>query len=448
MTTYELNVDGLVGPTHNHSGLSFGNIASQTHYHQTSNPKQAALQGLEKMKVLTDLGIKQAVIPPHERPAIWMLRSVGYHGSDADILSQVAKESPKLLAACCSASSMWTANAATVSPSADSGDRRVHITPANLCSTLHRSIEPPTTSTILRAIFHDEQHFCHHDPLPANRMFADEGAANHTRLCSDHGQAGIQLFVFGRYATAKNKPQPKRFPARQTWEASQAIARLHLLEPNHTLFAQQNPNAIDAGVFHNDVVATGNQNVFLYHEETFVDTRKVIADLKTQFQQACGEELITIEVPANLISLDQAISSYLFNSQIVSLPNNTMTMIAPQECKEMTETKRFLEELLSDENNPIQKVKFFDLRESMNNGGGPACLRLRIVLTEEQLASMNTHVLLDDVLYGKLKTWIEDSYRDHLHPNDLADPALLKESQSALDKLTQILQLGSIYSFQ
>ncbi len=184
----EVNFDGIVGPTHNYAGLSPGNLASQKHINQPSNPRQAALQGLAKMKMLADMGIPQAVLPPHEPPDMNALRRAGFSGSDAQVLEKAAKEKPQLLAACSSASAMWTANAATVSPSADSADGRVHFTPANLFTLFHRSIEAQTTAQILRAIFADPSVFVHHPPLPSSSDYADEGAANHMRLSASYGQ--------------------------------------------------------------------------------------------------------------------------------------------------------------------------------------------------------------------------------------------------------------------
>src|SRR5881398_2438280 len=118
------------------------------------------------MKFLADLGVKQAVLPPHERPHLPTLRRLGFTGSDADVLHKVHKEDPMLLAAVSSSSAMWTANAATVSPSADCADARVHFTAANLLTQFHRSLEPQTTAAILKAIFTDERHFAHHPALP------------------------------------------------------------------------------------------------------------------------------------------------------------------------------------------------------------------------------------------------------------------------------------------
>lgn len=442
-TALEVNFDGIVGPTHNYSGLSFGNVASIKNQSLVSNPKAAALQGLEKMKFLSNLGIKQAVLPPHERPHIPTLRSLGFEGSDAEILQKAAHETPELIAACCSGAAMWTANAATVSPSADTKDRRVHFTPANLSNKFHRSIEPCFTGLVLKTLFSDEQFFVHHPSLPAGNYFTDEGAANHNRFCRTYGEPGIELFVFGKYAFKQNKISPKKYPARQTFEACQALARTHCLDPNKVLFALQNPDAIDAGVFHNDVISVANENVFFYHEKAFQETPQILDRIKHLYPQ-----LVEIQVQASEVSLSDAVSSYLFNSQIVTLPTGRMALIAPSECAEIGTVKQFLDQLIESKKTPIREIYCQNLRESMANGGGPACLRLRVVLTQKEIEAVHPHVFLNDQLYHALKAWIQKHYRDRLSVGDLGDPLLLTETREALDELTKILKLGSIYPFQ
>ena len=175
MKAYEVNFDGIVGPTHNYSGLSYGNVASMQNIQTVSNPKEAALQGLEKMKYLADLGLKQAVLPPHERPLISTLKLLGFAGKESDILAAAEAKEPLLLSACSSAAAMWTANAAAISPSADSIDRHVHFTPANLSAKFHRSIEAEFTSQVLKAVFKDPIYFRHHPCLPQGSFFLMKG---------------------------------------------------------------------------------------------------------------------------------------------------------------------------------------------------------------------------------------------------------------------------------
>ncbi|MGC3873505.1 N-succinylarginine dihydrolase [Halomonas sp. GXIMD04776] len=443
----EVNFDGLVGPTHNYAGLAHGNVASMRHGGLESDPKEAALQGLAKMKALKDAGFAQGVLPPQQRPDLGALRDLGFSGSNAQVLERAAHEAPQLLRAVCSASSMWTANAATVTPSRDAVDGRVHFTPANLQSSFHRFLEPQTTGRVLAAIFRDEARFAHHPVLPATPAFSDEGAANHTRLAATHGEAGVHLFVYGRQAFGgADRKEPKRFPARQTLEASQAIARQHGLNDAQTVFAQQHPEAIDAGVFHNDVIAVGNGPVLLYHEMAFFEEERTLEALRSKM----AAPLIPVRVPLEAMSLEDAVSSYLFNSQLLSDPDGSgaMTLVVPGECQENDAVWRTIQDLLLGGNNPIGEVVVKDVKQSMRNGGGPACLRLRVVLSQAERSNLSGRVLLDDTLYGDLTAWVEKHYRDRLTPEDLADPQLAEETLTALDELTQILAIGNVYPFQ
>ncbi|MFC7366832.1 N-succinylarginine dihydrolase [Vreelandella zhaodongensis] len=439
----EVNFDGLVGPTHNYSGLAHGNVASMSHGGLVSNPKEGALQGLLKMKSLMDAGYAQGVLPPQQRPDVGALRDLGFSGSNSDVLNRAAKEAPQLLRAVCSASSMWTANAGTVTPSVDAPDRRVHFTPANLQSSFHRYLEPQTTGRVLQAIFHDEQHFAHHPVLPATPAFSDEGAANHTRLCGEHGEPGVHLFVYGRQAFGGER-EPQRFPARQTLEASQAVARQHGLTDAQTVFAQQHPDAIDAGVFHNDVIAVGNGPVLLYHEMAFLDEARTLDELRAKM----STPLIPVRVPLDAVSMDDAVASYLFNSQLLSNPDGTMTLVVPSECQEREAVWRTIQDFILAGNNPISDVVVKDVKQSMRNGGGPACLRLRVALSEAEQAALTGRVLMNDALYDDLTAWVNRHYRDRLAADDLADPQLATEVLTALDELTQLLKIGPVYPFQ
>lgn len=443
----EVNFDGLIGPSHNYSGLSIGNLASMKHKKHVSNPKLAALQGLEKMRLLSSLGIKQAILPPQERPFIPILKQLGFTGTNEEILQKGWEEIRFIVQACCSAAYMWAANAATVCPSTDSYDQKVHFTPANLISKFHRSFEAPSTAKTLKKIFNNSNYFVHHDPLPSHHYFADEGAANHTRFCKTYGEKGIHLFVFGRSVLHSYLPTPSHFPARQTLEASQAIARLHQLDPHQLVFAQQNPAAIDKGVFHNDVISVGNQSLFFFHEYAFVHTQEVLHLLQDRMEKICHHSLHLLQVMENEVPMKEAIKTYLFNSQLISTENR-MILIAPVECEQSPIVSAYLTNLLQQKDPPIKEVLFQDVRESMQNGGGPACLRLRVVLNDKEWKAIHPGIILTEALYHQLVRWINTHYRDHLRIEDLADPFLIRESQVALDELSQILQLGSIYSFQ
>lgn len=446
MKSCEVNFDGLVGPTHNYGGLSYGNVASQSNCQQASNPREAALQGLAKMKALTELGFTQGVLAPQERPDIAGLRKLGFGGTDAQVIERAAKQSMPLLVASCSASSMWVANAATVSPSADTADGRVHFTAANLNCKYHRSIEHPTTSRVLGAMFADQQHFAHHAALPAVAQFGDEGAANHTRFCRNYGEAGVEFFVFGRAAFDTRFPAPQKYPARQTLEASQAVARLHGLSAEGLVYGQQNPAVIDQGVFHNDVIAVGNGEVLFYHEDAFLNTEHMLSELHDKLARR-GGRFQAICVPRSEVAVDDAVRSYLFNSQLLSRADGSMLLIVPEECRSNERVWSYLQRLIADEG-PIREVKVFDLKQSMQNGGGPACLRLRVALNETELAAVNPGVIMTAPLYDTLTQWVDKHYRDRLSESDLADPQLLTECRTALDELTQHLKLGAVYPFQ
>jgi len=446
MPAVEMNFDGLVGPTHNYGGLSYGNVASQSNSQQGSNPREAAKQGLAKMKALLDMGFAQGVLAPQERPDVAALRSLGFAGTDAQVVAKAAKEAMPLLAACSSASSMWTANSCTVSPSADTADGRVHFTAANLNCKFHRSIEHPTTSRVLAAMFNNAEHFAHHAALPAVGQFGDEGAANHTRFCKGYDEAGVEFFVFGRSAFDSRFPAPQRYPARQTLEASQAVARLHGLSEAGVVYAQQNPAVIDQGVFHNDVIAVGNGELMFHHQDAFLNSEQVLAELQEKLA-ARGGRFQSVCVPREQVTVEDAVKSYLFNSQLLSRADGSMLLIVPEECRNNERVWNYLQQLTGS-GSAIGEVQVFDLKQSMQNGGGPACLRLRVALKQAELAAVNPGVVMSHALYATLNTWVDKHYRDRLVEADLADPQLLIECRTALDELTQILKLGAVYPFQ
>ena len=445
MSAVEVNFDGLVGPTHNFGGLSEGNLESAENAGRVSNPRAAALQGLAKMRLLMRLGVPQAVLPPHERPHVETLRRLGFCGADADVLQRAFKADPALVANLSSASSMWAANAATVSPGADAADRRLHITPANLSSLFHRSIETSFTAQVLRAIFADETRFCIHDALPRGGKLGDEGAANHMRLCPSHDEAGAEIFIYGRSAFEASGIA-RKFEPRQALEASQSIARAHRLDVRNTLFLRQAQAAIDAGAFHNDVVAVSNGPVLLAHERAFEQGSAAFDAIR----EACPYARLLVAREAD-VPLDEAVRSYLFNSQLVTRPTDAsagaMTLILPEEVKSAPAALAFAQGLAAGDS-PISELVFTDLRQSMWNGGGPACLRLRVVMTPAERAALRGRVLLNDLTLARIEDWVRRHYRDRLGAADLGDPALLDESRAALDELTSILALGSIYAFQ
>jgi succinylarginine dihydrolase len=440
----EFNFDGLVGPTHHYGGLAEGNRASAGHRFQISHPRLAALQGLEKMRVLAGMGVGQAILPPLYRPYLDVLRRVGFGGSDEQVIEAAFRYSPSLLSAAFSASGMWTANAAVFTPSCDSCDGVVHVTPANLISNLHRSLEADETAALLKKVFPDFNVFKHHPPLPKTVAFSDEGAANHVRLVSSDRGLGTHLFVYGKEYFGAN-PQT-HYPQRQTLEACQAIARLHELREETVVFARQSPAAIDAGVFHNDVISTGHESLFLYHADAFSDGPMVVDRLKKVFEETQHRSLRAIQI--NEFSLAEAVESYFFNSQIVTRSDGRLVMVAPTESEKNPKVRSVIADLANGKNAALADVLFLNLRESMHNGGGPACLRTRVVLNEEERSAVSPGLFFSETLFDELTRWVKLHYRESLSLSDFREPALLTEIQTALDKLTQILGLGSIYSFQ
>jgi succinylarginine dihydrolase len=411
----EINFDGIVGPSHNYAGLSLGNIASASHAGDPSYPRAAALQGVAKMRGnLARLGV-QGFLLPLPRPNGALQAALALDGS----------EPPQLRAAPWSASSMWTANAATVSPAPDTADGRCHLTPANLVTMLHRAQEWPDTKRQLAIAFADTSHFAIHDAVPPT--FGDEGAANHMRLCEAHDAPGVEVFVYGRTGG--------RFPARQHEQASRLVARAHGLDPARTVFIEQNPEAIAAGAFHNDVVAVANGPVLFTHSDAFADQQGAYDAIRAVFPA-----LEVVEVHSSKVSLAEAIRTYLFNAQLLTLPSGEMALIVPEECRESPSVWSYCEALM-DSNGPIRHVIPVDVRQSMANGGGPACLRLRVVCDP---ARVDPRFLLDPAKADLIESVISRHWPEQIDPSDLGSETLAGSVIAARLALLEALDLGQL----
>jgi succinylarginine dihydrolase len=415
MALREINFDGIVGPSHNYAGLSLGNLASTRSAGHVSQPRAAALQGIDKMRATLALGLSQGIFVPHPRPDRPWLAALGTDIDHADAV---------LAANAMSASAMWAANAATVSPAPDTSDGKCHLTVANLKTMPHRSHEWPAMLAHLKAAFGSDS-FAVHEPIPP--AFGDEGAANHMRLAPAHGEPGVEIFVFGRSGGG--------FPARQHIEASKGLARLHRLDPARTLFAEQSEQAIAAGAFHNDVVAVANERVLFAHELAFADKRPLLdacARLVPGFEY--------VEVPAADVSLEDAVRSYLFNAQLVTLPGGEACLIAPTDVRETPPVWRWIERHVAG-NGPIRRIELVDVRQSMANGGGPACLRLRVVADP---ATVDPRFMVDDARLD----WIADVVRRHwpeeIPHDDLQKPALIADIERARAALLEALDLPEL----
>jgi succinylarginine dihydrolase len=412
----EINFDGIIGPSHNYSGLSVGNIASATNKGLVSHPRAAALQGLDKMRHNLRLGLAQGILLPHPRPdRAWL----------AELGTTIEEVPASLRPAAFSASAMWAANAATVSPAPDTADARCHLTAANLRTMAHRSHEWPATLAQLRLAFADERHFAVHPPVPAT--FGDEGAANHMRIAAAHGAPGVEIFVYGQKGGA--------YPVRQHAEASRAVARVHQLDGDRTLFVCQSEQAIAAGAFHNDVVAVANENVLFAHEQAFEDRPSFYAELRRLVP-----EVEIVEVPAAQVTLADAISSYLFNAQLVTLPAGGMALIVPEEARETPTVWRWLEEMLAG-NGPIRQVLVVDVRQSMANGGGPACLRLRVAADP---ATVDPRFMVDEPKLERLAALIAEHWPEQIAPDDLLNPELWARMEGARAALLHTLDLEEL----
>ena len=411
----EINFDGIIGPSHNYAGLSLGNLASAGHAGETSYPRAAALQGLAKMRHNLALGLVQGFLLPLPRPNPVFLAAIA-----AD-----ASEDPRLRAAAWSASAMWTANAATVSPAPDTADGRCHLSAANLVTMPHRAQEWPDTVRQLRVAFADPAQFAVHDAVPPS--FGDEGAANHMRMCARHGTPGLEIFVYGKPGGA--------FPARQHEQASRIVARKHGLDPARTLFVEQNPEAIAAGAFHNDVVAVANERVLFAHEQAFANPEGTYAAIRAALPEA---EIVI--VPADAVSLADAIASYLFNAQLVTLPGGEMALVVPTEAASHPRVGLWLEGMLAS-NGPIRRVLPVDVRQSMANGGGPACLRLRVVADP---ADVDPRFLLSHAKAHKIERIVAAHWPESIEPLELGSAALMQRVLWARNVLLQELELSEL----
>ncbi|WAT18886.1 N-succinylarginine dihydrolase [Aurantiacibacter sp. MUD11] len=411
----EINFDGLVGPSHNYAGLSLGNLAATKNAGATSYPRAAALQGIAKMRRNMERGLAQGFFLPLPRPDTGWLEALAADEST----------DPALVAGAWSASSMWTANAATVSPAPDTPDGTCHLTVANLVTMPHRAHEWPDTLAQLRLAFADTAHFTVHDPVPP--CFGDEGAANHMRFAPSHGEQGLEVFVYGK--------RGGRFPARQHEEASRIVARKHGLDPAQCLFVEQNPDAIAAGAFHNDVVAVANENVLFAHAQAFADPQGTYDAITARCP---GVQVV--EVPADRVSLAEAVSSYLFNAQLLTPPSGEMTLVVPEECRESAPVWSWLQDMLAG-NGPIRHVDVVDVRQSMANGGGPACLRLRVVADP---ARVDPRFMLDADKASRLEEVVSQYWPESIDTADVGKDSLAADIRRARGKLLDVLGITEL----
>ncbi|MFN7840644.1 MAG: N-succinylarginine dihydrolase [Pirellula sp.] len=446
----EVNIDGMIGPSHHFGGLGVENKASELNSSKTSSPRNAAMQGLEKMELLASYGIPQFYLPPPARPAWKWLESLGFNGERGGILRDCYQEQPKLLSAAYSSAFMWTANAASVSCGSDTRSGRSKIKLANLNANLHRSIEESERLPQLAKMFEAVERVDVLRGLCSSRPLSDEGAANQMRFCTWKGILGVYAFVYGGEISGsevaetnrKKTARTKRRQPRQTRVASAMVARSLDLEPDDCFFFQQTSDAIDAGVFHNDVIATSHENLLLYHELAFHDSEEAVARIRKRFLEKTGQTLEVSVVVSSDLRLDHAVDTYLFNSQICTDSEGGWRMFLPDNCKQSESVQRTLDRLRS-QHPRLRSIDYCPLAESMRNGGGPACLRLRISLTPNQIDKISGSMRISSSTLSQLRKLVETEYPEKVEPSDFANPDFAEHCERISMQIAQLWDANS-----
>ena len=429
MSLVDVQIDRIVGPTHHFGGLGVGNLASAQHAGQRSSPKAAAIEVLQKMMQVAQTGTHQFVLPPQSRPDWVLLRQLGF--SDP---SHAVHQAPEIASAVFSCSAMWTANAGTFTPAVDSTGGVATLTIANLDASLHRSIEPEQTAMELRDLLPNCVRV--EPPLPGGAAMRDEGAANHMRLALN-GQPGLNIFVYG-----DGSPKPiERWP-RQTKAAWEAVARRHQLIRDNTFYLKQHPDAIDAGAFHNDVVALSHGDVWIHHELAYQDDAEDNAGLEQiedRWRRLHGQRLRRIEVSDSVLSIDDAVKTYLFNSQIVQPHlDHAPTLFCPVQVSAHPVASELVQAWISD--GIFSEVQYVELNQSMAGGGGPACLRLRVTLPLDQVQTMPENARITKPTYERLLAIIDEGYPETVSLAELATPQMIQRTESVTLRLQEALR--------
>jgi len=147
-----------------------------------------------------------------------------------------------------------------------------------------------------------------------------------------------------------------------------------------------------------------------------------------------------VEVPASDVPLADAIRSYLFNAQLVTPPDGQPTLIVPSEARETPTVWRWLEQHVAG-NGPIRRVEVVDVRQSMANGGGPACLRLRVVADP---ATVDPRFLVDERKLDLIGGVIARTWPEQIHHEELQQPALIADIERARAALLDALELTEL----
>ncbi|RAP29346.1 succinylarginine dihydrolase [Candidatus Marinamargulisbacteria bacterium SCGC AG-414-C22] len=424
--------DAVIGPTYHFGGLSFGNTHSMSHQQQRSYPKKTALEGLHKMQRVSQLGFKQYVLPPQPRQFLSLLKAFGLVGDSTTEIQQFYHDYPKQFSAIFSASAAWVANAFIATPSCDTASQRVHITPANLVSNDHRKLELCYTTQQLQQLFLDSDFFKVNQAV--KQSCPDEGAANMIRLGTL--TQGFYLFV---YNVSQQDPCHTRFPGRQSKEALSFIVKKHGINADRVCYLQQSFRAVDAGVFHNDVIAFGDQDVLVVHEHAYEDQSRMLGMLQDYYNRFYEKPLTIVEIAEKDLSLATAVTTYFFNSQFVKCPNDSYVLICPDTCKEDASIQRVITLLSAQLQAPLQ-VTYVSVSESLQNGGGPACLRGFVALTDSERHAMNSVYEFTPQCAEKLISFVQSHYPTTLDCADLCDVGMIQECQDIVNQLQLVFE--------
>jgi succinylarginine dihydrolase len=175
--------------------------------------------------------------------------------------------------------------------------------------------------------------------------------------------------------------------------------------------------------------------VLFAHEKAFADRDRVASECERLFP-----DVQLVEVPASEVPVADAVSSYLFNAQLVSPPDGETTLIVPSEARETASVWSWLQRHVAG-NGPIRNLVVVDVRQSLANGGGPACLRLRVAADP---ATVDPRFLVDEAKLDRIAAVIEQSWPAEIHSSELQDPKVVAAIESARASLYDSLDLAEL----
>ena len=353
-------------------------------------------------------------------------------------IQSIYDKGPKYLSTISSSSFMWMANSATVSPSVDHKDNKLHITPSNLALTPHRSLEINQTQFLFSELFNNTDQFRVH--LPSPNYFRDEGAANHIRFAPSLESKGLHLMVYSCESEQIEKDVTDSFPGRQTKEASKFIIQQQGVSDSQVVFAKQNSDSVQQGIFHNDVISSGHLDLFITHELAFEDTNLVINDLQSKYYALHKENLNVVVIKESMLSIKECVLTYFFNMQIISPNSNDMELILPMECLGNQRIQTVLT-YIQEKEERIKDIHYVQLNESMKNGGGPACLRLRLQLTMPQWTVIPSKFKFNDKLYKDLIEIIQTNYPESFEIENQIETEFIQRLRNTYNLLYQAFGL-------